>query len=242
VQGARPLFFLDYIATASLVPETVAEIVIGMADACQAVGCALLGGETAEMPGVYVPGAVDIAGTIVGVVDRDRLLPRTDSLVPGDLLISLASDSPHTNGYSLIRPLIEEHEPTAAMLDWLLTPHRSYLRDVEELEVAGIVPLALAHITGGGLIENVPRVLPHNLSARFELGSWEVPSGFRSLVDWGRLPDAEAFRVWNMGVGLVVAVGASQRPLVHELGLPIVGELTECVPGDERVVLAGSWR
>jgi phosphoribosylformylglycinamidine cyclo-ligase len=242
VQGAQPLFFLDYIATASLVPETVAEIVIGMAEACQAVGCALLGGETAEMPGVYLPGAVDIAGTIVGVVDRERLLPRTDSLRPGDLLVSLASDSPHTNGYSLIRLLLEEHEATPEMLDWLLTPHRSYLRDVEELGAAGVVPLALAHITGGGLVENVPRVLPDNLSARFELGSWEVPSGFRSLVEWGRLPDAEAFRVWNMGIGLVMAVAASQRALVTELGLPVVGQLTECAHGDDRVVLAGSWR
>jgi len=242
VQGARPLFFLDYIATAVLVPEVVAEIVTGMAEACQAVGCALLGGETAEMPGVYLPGAVDVAGTIVGVVDRDRLWPRTDALVVGDLLIGLASQSPHTNGYSLIRRLLEEHEPTDEMLDWLLTPHRSYLADVDQLQAAGVVPKALAHITGGGLFENVPRVLPARLGARFELGSWEVPAAFRSLVEWGDIPDAEAFRVWNMGVGMVIVVGAEQRGLVTELGLSIIGGLVVAEAGDERVALVGSWR
>ncbi len=242
VQGARPLFFLDYIATASLVPETVAEIVMGMADACQAVGCALLGGETAEMPGVYMPGAVDIAGTIVGVAERDRLWPRTEMLAEGNLLVGLPSQSPHTNGYSLIRLLLEEHEPTAEMLEWLLTPHRSYLHDVDELQAAGIDPLALAHITGGGLFENVPRVLPPGLAARFELGSWDVPAHFRSLVEWGDLPDSESFRVWNMGVGLVMAVGADQRGLVNDLGLAVVGELVHADSGDERVSLVGTWR
>lgn len=241
VQGARPLFFLDYIATASLVPEVVAEIVTGMAEACQAVGCALLGGETAEMPGVYMPGAVDIAGTIVGVADRDRLWPRTDDLAEGDLLVGLPSRSPHTNGYSLIRLLLEEHEPTAEMLEWLLTPHQPYLSEVDALQAAGIEPLALAHITGGGLFENVPRVLPAGLGARFELGSWDVPEHFRTLVGWGDIADDESFRVWNMGLGLVVVVAADQRGLVHEQGLPIVGELVAAA-GDERVTLVGDWR
>ncbi|MEM7142566.1 MAG: phosphoribosylformylglycinamidine cyclo-ligase [Actinomycetota bacterium] len=241
VQGARPLFFLDYIATASLVPEVVAEIVTGMAEACQEVGCALLGGETAEMPGVYMPGAVDIAGTIVGVADRDRLWPRTDDLSAGDLLVGLASRSPHTNGYSLIRMLLEDHEPTAEMLEWLLTPHMSYLGAVDELQAGGVDPLALAHITGGGLFENVPRVLPDGLGARFELGSWEVPEHFRSLVEWGDVADEESFRVWNMGLGLVVVVSKEQRSLVNELGLSIVGELVEA-SGEERVRLVGDWR
>ncbi|MDW3218485.1 MAG: phosphoribosylformylglycinamidine cyclo-ligase [Acidimicrobiales bacterium] len=241
VQGARPLFFLDYIATASLVPEIVAEIVTGMAEACQAVGCALLGGETAEMPGVYMPGAVDIAGTIVGVADRATLWPRTDDLAEGDLLVGLASRSPHTNGYSLIRLLLEDHEPTAEMLDWLLTPHQPYLGAVDEIRAAGVEPLALAHITGGGLFENVPRVLPAHLSARFELGSWDVPEHFRTLVEWGAIADEEAFRVWNMGLGLVIVVPAAQRALVHDAGLAVVGELV-AASGDERVALVGDWR
>ncbi len=241
VQGARPLFFLDYIATASLVPEIVAEIVTGMAEACQAVGCALLGGETAEMPGVYMPGAVDIAGTIVGVAERDRLWPSTDDLAEGDLLVGLASRSPHTNGYSLIRLLLEDNEPTAEMLEWLLTPHMPYISEVDALTAAGVDILALAHITGGGLFENVPRVLPDNLAAQFELGSWDVPDHFRTLVGWGDVPDEESFRVWNMGVGLVVAVPAAQRSLVNELDLPIIGELVAAT-GDERVSLVGDWR
>ncbi|GJM38648.1 MAG: phosphoribosylformylglycinamidine cyclo-ligase [Acidimicrobiales bacterium] len=241
VQGARPLFFLDYIATASLVPEVVAEIVTGMAEACQAVGCALLGGETAEMPGVYMPGAVDIAGTIVGVADRATLWPRTDELAEGDLLVGLPSRSPHTNGYSLIRLLLEENEPTAEMLEWLLTPHLPYLDAVDDIQAAGIDPLALAHITGGGLFENVPRVLPPHLAARFELGSWDVPEHFRTLVEWGSVPDEESFRVWNMGLGLVVVVSAAQRALVNDAGLAVVGELV-AADGDERVALVGDWR
>jgi phosphoribosylformylglycinamidine cyclo-ligase len=241
VQGARPLFFLDYIATASLVPEIVAEIVTGMAEACQAVGCALLGGETAEMPGVYMPGAVDIAGTIVGVVDRDKLWPRTDELGVGDVLIGLPSRSPHTNGYSLIRLLLEDHEPTVEMLDWLLTPHKPYITEIDELAAAGIEPLALAHITGGGLFENVPRVLPPHLAAEFELGSWDVPVHFRSLVEWGDLPDRECFRVWNMGIGMVIAIPAEQRSAACDLGLPVIGRLIAAT-SDERVTLVGEWR
>lgn len=241
VQGARPLFFLDYIATASLVPEIVAEIVTGMAEACQAVGCALLGGETAEMPGVYVPGAVDIAGTIVGVAERDALWPRTDDLRAGDLLVGLPSRSPHTNGYSLIRLLLEEHEASAEMIDWLLTPHQPYLSAIDDLQAADIEPLALAHITGGGLFENVPRVLPEGLGAEFALGSWEVPAHFRTLVEWGDLPDAEAFRVWNMGLGMVVVVPADRRAAVDDAGLTVVGRLVDTT-SDDRVTLVGGWR
>ena len=242
VQGARPLFFLDYIATAALVPEIVAEIVTGMAEACQAVGCALLGGETAEMPGVYMPGAVDIAGTIVGVVDRELLWPRTDDLVVGDVLVGLASVSPHTNGYSLIRMLLDQHEPSAEMLEFLLTPHKAYVADIDRMQLAGVRPKALAHITGGGFIENVPRVLPAHLAASFELGSWEVPDPFRTLVEWGELPDPEAFRVWNMGIGLVVAVPAEQASIAHDLDLPVIGELVASSPDSERVSLHGDWR
>ena len=241
VQGARPLFFLDYIATASLVPETVLEIVTGMSDACKSVGCALLGGETAEMPGVYLPGATDIAGTIVGVVDRDSLWPQTERLGEGDLLVGLPSVGPHTNGYSLIRLLLERHEADEEMLEFLLAPHRCYLTDIDRLQQLGIEPKALAHITGGGLIENLPRVLPDDLSARIDLGSWEVPLSFRKLAEWGELPNDEAFRVWNMGVGMVVVVDQSQRRQIDDLGLATVGRLV-AASGAERVRLVGDWR
>ena len=242
VQGARPLFFLDYIATAKLVPEIVAEIVTGMAGACRSVGCALLGGETAEMPGVYTEGSVDIAGTIVGSVSQAELWPRTDALMAGDVLIGMASDSPHTNGYSLIRLLLDRHEPTAEMLEWLLTPHRSYLGDVDALRAAGVEPKALAHITGGGFLENIPRVLPSGLGASIDLGSWDVPAGFRTLVEWGDIADGEAFRTWNMGIGMVVAVAADQVEAAIGLGHPLIGTLVAVDEGADRVRLVGDWR
>ncbi len=241
VQGARPLFFLDYIATASLVPETVLEIVTGMSEACKAVGCALLGGETAEMPGVYMPGATDIAGTIVGVVDRDALWPQTEHLSEGDLLVGLTSVGPHTNGYSLIRLLLEHYQADEEMLEFLLAPHRCYLSDIVCLQQRGVQPKALAHITGGGVIENLPRVLPDDLSARIDLGSWEVPRSFSTLVEWAELPDDEAFRVWNMGIGMIVVVDQSQQKLINELGLATVGHLV-LSDDSERVRLVEDWR
>lgn len=242
VQGARPLFFLDYIATAKLVPEIVAEIVTGMAGACRAVGCALLGGETAEMPGVYTDGSVDIAGTIVGSVSQAELWPRTDALAVGDALVGMASDSPHTNGYSLIRLLLDRNEPSEEFIEWLLTPHRSYLADIDALRAAGVEPKALAHITGGGFLENIPRVLPAGLGARIELGSWEVPPGFRTLVGWGDVADSEAFRIWNMGIGMVVAMAADQADAATSLGHRVIGELVAVRDDVERVDLRGEWR
>ncbi len=242
VQGARPLFFLDYIATAKLVPEIVAEIVTGMADACRNVGCALLGGETAEMPGVYTEGSVDIAGTIVGAVHRDALWPRTDVLKAGDLLLGMASDSPHTNGYSLIRLLLDRHSdnPPDELIEWLLTPHKSYLGNVDELRALGVEPKALAHITGGGFFENIPRVLPEGVAAQIQLGTWGVPAGFRQLVEWGGVPDSESFRTWNMGIGLVVAIDAADAGAAAAAGHPIIGQLIESGSGD--VELVGDWR
>ncbi len=241
VQGARPLFFLDYIATASLVPETVLEIVTGMSEACKAVGCALLGGETAEMPGVYMPGATDIAGTIVGVVDRDALWPQTEHLSEGDLLVGLTSVGPHTNGYALIRLLLERYQADEEMLEFLLAPHRCYLSDIVCLQQRGVQPKALAHITGGGVIENLPRILPDDLSARIDLGSWEVPRSFSTLVEWAELPNDEAFRVWNMGIGMIVVVDQCQQQLINELGLATVGHLV-LSDDSERVRLVEDWR
>ena len=245
VHGARPLFFLDYIAMATLEPEIVAEIVAGMADACRAAGCALLGGETAEMPGVYAPGAVDVVGTIVGAVPRDRLLPRPETIRAGDALVGLASSGPHTNGFSLIRKLLDGRPGAAAdagLIDALLEPHRSYLPAVTGFFEAGIRPKALAHITGGGFLDNLPRVLPAHLGARVDLGSWPVPQLFATLVDWGRLDDSEAFRVWNMGIGLVAVVDRPSAGALAGQGHCVIGAIIDSVDADDRVTLEGSWR
>ncbi len=213
-QGARPLFFLDYIAADKLVPENVASIVTGMAEACRAVGCALLGGETAEMPGVYTEGSCDVAGTIVGLVDRQALLPRPHAMQPGDLLIGLPSSGPHTNGYSLIRRVIADRdlqqplEDGTPLLDALLAPHRCYLSAMRALQTAGIAVKGLAHITGGGFVDNLPRILPPEVRAQIDRDSWDVPPVFRRLQAWSGMDDAEAYRVFNMGIGMVVVIAA----------------------------------
>jgi len=221
VQAARPLFFLDYIAAGSLDAELVAEVVSGMAEACAAAGCTLLGGETAEMPGVYAPGAFDIAGTLVGVAERDALLPRPD-VAAGDVLVGLASSGPHTNGYSLLRTLFAwiPMDVTPAGLDRplgdaLLEPHRSYLDVLGPALATGRVK-ALAHITGGGLIENVPRVLPDGVDARIELGSWPLPPLFRLVRELATgLGTRELYRTLNMGIGMVVVCAADDVDTVR---------------------------
>ena len=245
VQGARPLFFLDYFATSFLTPEVVAEIVAGIADACRESGCVLLGGETAEMPGVYVAGEFDVAGTIVGVVDRARILPSED-LHAGDVLIGLRSSGPHTNGFSLIRKVmdgadLDEVVPGTdiRLADALLAPHRSYFKLLGPLMDShpGLVK-ALAHLTGGGFIENIPRVLPEGLSARIRLGSWPVPALFQLIQSRGSIPLQEMLRVFNMGVGMVVVVGPAQveefRSLLGEESW-VIGEL---ISGEKQVVFA----
>jgi phosphoribosylamine--glycine ligase/phosphoribosylaminoimidazole synthetase len=214
VQGARPLFFLDYFATAQLQPEIVAEIVSGMASACRENGCALLGGETAEMPGVYLPGAFDVAGTIVGVVQHSAILPRKASIQPGDLLVGFSSHSPHTNGYSLIRKLCEGEDMQkeradlgGSLADLLLAPHRSYQKLLQP-HLKQIK--ALAHITGGGFIENIPRVLPDHLQVVIERQAWPVPALYRWLQHKGQVSDAEMYRVFNMGIGMVAIIDPAE--------------------------------
>lgn len=238
VQNARPLFFLDYIATSKLVPTQVAEVVTGVAEACQAIGCALLGGETAEMPGVYAPGAFDLAGTVVGLVDRSTLLPRVAEMQAGDLLIGLPSSGPHTNGYSLIRQLIADrplHEPFddsgVTLADALLEPHRCYIKEVDQLQAAGIPLLGLAHITGGGLLENVPRILPPQLAAQIETTAWNIPPLFQRLVAWSKMDLHDALRTFNMGIGLAAVVPARSREHFCQI-LPeatVIGQLVERV-------------
>lgn len=223
VQNARPLFFLDYVAASKLAPDTVAEVVTGIAEACRAVGCALLGGETAEMPGVYAEGAFDLVGTVVGLVSRDALLPRPEAMQPGDVLIGLPSSGPHTNGYSLIRRIIAGRDLGARLADGqtladaLLAPHRCYVAEIDRLQAAGLPLHGLAHLTGGGFIENIPRILPAGLAAQIDTAAWAVPPLFGELLAWGQIAQAEAFRVFNMGIGMVLVVPAAAADAVIEM-------------------------
>jgi len=213
VQGARPLFFLDYLATGRLEPEVAEQIVRGMSQACVENGCALLGGETAEMPGFYASGEYDVAGFIVGIVSRSRIVDG-ENIVAGDVLIGLPSSGLHTNGYSLARriafdtlglrvdSLVPELGTTVG--EALLRTHRSYLRVISPLLERGWIK-GMAHITGGGLTENVPRMLPPGRSFSLDRSSWAVPPLFRWLQKAGDLDEAEMFRAFNMGVGLVLA-------------------------------------
>jgi phosphoribosylamine--glycine ligase/phosphoribosylaminoimidazole synthetase len=210
VQNARPLFFLDYIAASVLDADMVAEIVKGMAEACLAANCAVLGGETAEMPGVYQPGSFDIAGTLIGVAEKSELLPRTD-VAAGDALIGVASSGPHTNGYSLLRKVFEWAPMDIApagmdrpLGDALLEPHRNYLDPLREALAGGHVK-ALAQITGGGLPENLPRVLPEGVGAEIDLSSWPIPPLFQLVRELTpNMSTDELYRTLNMGIGMVV--------------------------------------
>jgi phosphoribosylaminoimidazole synthetase len=245
VQGARPLFFLDYFASSRLQPEVVAEIVSGMAEACRAAGCSLIGGETAEMPGVYQAGEFDVAGTIVGVVEYERILPRRD-LKKGDLILGLRSSGAHTNGYSLLRkvfadtPLDRFLPDLGGMLgDVLLAPHRSYLPLIAPLLDNPVFPIkALAHITGGGLVENIPRILPDTLDARLQRGSWPVLPLFQLVEKMGEIPPEEMARVFNLGIGMVAVMSPAVLPYV-QAAIPeetwVIGEL---IPGEGKVVFA----
>lgn len=245
VQGARPLFFLDYFATSRLKPEITAEIVQGMSEACREAGCVLLGGETAEMPGVYAPEAFDVAGTIVGVVERDAILPRTAELSPGDVLLGLRSSGPHTNGYSLIRQICQNLaldqviEGTGTSLqEALLAPHRSYLNLLAPVLDQPDSPIrALAHLTGGGFIENIPRVLPDGIGAIVRRGAWPVPPLFHWIQQTGGVAEDEMYRVFNMGIGMVAVIGPEdvirvQQALGEETW--VIGEL---VSGERKVTL-----
>ena len=229
VQGARPLFFLDYIALGCLDPAVVEDVVSGVAHACREAGCALLGGEMAEMPGLYRPGDFDVAGFIVGLVDREAILPR-NTLQAGDAVYGLPSSGLHTNGYSLaIKILLEDHAlPLDATLEGvdgtvgsaLMAVHNSYLPQLQPLLHEPWLK-GLAHITGGGLVDNLPRILPPNTSACITAGSWPVPALFKHLVQRGGVSVEEAFRVFNLGVGMAVVVDASHA---HDFEAAIAGQ------------------
>ena len=218
VQGARPLFFMDYVATGRLRPEVLAAVVEGVARGCKEAGCALLGGEIAEMPGFYADGEYDVAGFIVGLVDRGNVLDGT-AIRRGDVLLGLASSGLHTNGFSLARKVFFEVAELgvgdrvdalgATVGETLLAEHRSYLPALRELLGKGKVR-GLAHVTGGGLTDNVPRILPDGTAARIRLESWDVPAVFRYIGEHGRVARDEMLRTFNMGIGMVVVASPDE--------------------------------
>jgi phosphoribosylamine--glycine ligase/phosphoribosylaminoimidazole synthetase len=235
VQGARPLFFLDYIATSKLDPAMIAEAVGGMAKACRESGCALIGGETAEMPGVYMPEEFDVAGAIVGLAERSQMLP-LKTMRDGDLLLGFPSSGPHTNGYSLARKVFADadlngyaEELGVPLIDALLAPHRSYLPVLwPVLSGAPGTIKALAHITGAGFEGNVPRVLPADLDAHIRTDAWPMPPLFRLIMEKGGIDETEMYRVFNMGVGMIAVVAPEDVDAVARLsGQPFyrIGEL-----------------
>jgi phosphoribosylformylglycinamidine cyclo-ligase len=218
MQGATPLFFLDYLASGRLDSEVTESVVTGLAEACKANGCVLIGGETAQMPGFYADGEYDLAGFIVGAVDREKLVTGA-GIKAGDVLVGLPSTGLHTNGYSLARKLLFEvagYTPTqyvTAIKDKagaaLMKTHRSYLHVIQKLVTAGLTT-GMAHITGGGITENLPRILPRNTGAQVELGSWPVPPIFEHLRTLGQVSQEEMMRTFNMGVGLIAAIPAAK--------------------------------
>jgi phosphoribosylaminoimidazole synthetase len=234
-QGARPLFFMDYLAMGKLDPEHAADIVRGVADACRGVGCALLGGETAEMPDVYLPGAFDLVGTIVGVVEQHSIID-SSAISPGDVLLGLPSSGLHTNGYSLARKIFARYpyetifpELGEPLIDALLRPHRCYLREIRTLQEANIALKGIAHITGGGFQGNIVRILPAGMQAEIDPSLWEIPPLFNLISRLGNVNRDEMFRTFNMGVGMILVCAADQieqaRSIVPEL-LP-VGHIRE---------------
>ena len=247
VQGADPLFFLDYIAADSLNPQDAADIVRGMAEACSAAGIALIGGETAEMPGTYREGHYDVAGFIVGAVERWDLIDGT-GIRAGDVLVGLPSTGLHTNGYSLARRVfdlddhpenLDERPPELGgetVAEALLAVHRPYYRELKPMRrrVRG-----LAHITGGGYAENVPRVLPDNLRAVVDCGAWSVPPIFRLISSRGEIPMTEMYDVFNMGMGMIAVVRPQDAPMVMSAmeGSAQIGTIEERPPDGERIIL-----
>lgn len=258
VQGAEPLFFLDYFATGKLSVDQGADVVAGIAEGCRLAGCALIGGETAEMPGMYADGEYDLAGFCVGAVDRAKLLPRLDGIRAGDVILGLASSGVHSNGFSLVRKVIEAEgadinapapfdtdAPTLG--EALLTPTRIYIKPLlGALKLGDNVIRALAHITGGGLYENIPRILPDGMGARLDASAWTLPPVFQWLQKAGNIDPAELGRTFNCGIGMALICPAEEAEKVKAYltyqgeTVSVIGEITN----DEGVVIDGvdAWR
>ena len=251
-QGAMPMFFLDYLATGNLKPDMAATIVRGVAEGCLQAGCALIGGETAEMPGFYPEGEYDLAGFCVGMVDRAQVI-NGSNIRKGDTLIGLASTGVHSNGFSLVRRLLindktdlsapVEELGGCSLADELLRPTRIYVRTVKEL-ISRFTIKGIAHITGGGFIENIPRILPDGLTARIDRGSWPVQPIFKMMQRISGMKDEQIYNTFNMGIGMVMAVDSEEADAVvcaaNSLGENafVIGEVIESEDGGKGVKLA----
>jgi phosphoribosylformylglycinamidine cyclo-ligase len=222
VQGAEPLFFLDYFACGKLDGKVAQQVIKGIAAGCELAGCALIGGETAEMPGMYPEGEYDLAGFCVGVVEKERIIDGR-SIAPGDALLGLAASGPHSNGFSLIRRIVGEEPLASDLADSLMEPTRIYVKPVLKL-LAALPVRGLAHITGGGLVENVPRILPRDVNAKIRRTAWPRPEVFRWLQQTGGVAEDEMWRVFNCGIGMVVIVPRDKAQLARML-LEREGEL-----------------
>ncbi|MCC2686770.1 MAG: purM [Paenibacillaceae bacterium] len=255
VQGAEPLFFLDYLACDKVVPAKIEAIIQGIADGCRQAGCALIGGETAEMPGMYSEGEYDIAGFTVGIVDRKKMIDGS-TIQPGDVLVGLASSGVHSNGFSLVRRLLLEQQTmkltdrvaalgNEILGDVLLAPTRIYVKSLlsllEKVQVKGA-----AHITGGGFIENIPRMLPSGTGVRIDYGNWPILPIFSLLQQSGSISNRDMFRTFNMGIGMVLAVPADQADKALELAAQLgesafrIGAVTARAESEPEVVFAGA--
>jgi phosphoribosylformylglycinamidine cyclo-ligase len=247
VQGAAPLFFMDYLATGKLDPDIAEKVVEGLAEACKHNGCALIGGETAEMPGFYPEGEYDLAGFIVGVVEREKIV-NGKTVQIGDVVLGLASNGLHTNGYSLARKLLFEiahytpetyvNELKGKVGNELMRTHKSYWPAIKRL-VDGECVSAMAHITGGGITENLPRVLPRGVAAVIDMGSWQIPTIFEHLQHLGNVPQEEMMRTFNMGIGMVLVIPSSKFKKAQTV-LERAGEkpftIGRIVKGDRKVL------
>ncbi|SNX27980.1 phosphoribosylformylglycinamidine cyclo-ligase [Polynucleobacter meluiroseus] len=248
VQGAEPLFFLDYFACGKLSVDTAATVISGIARGCELAGCALIGGETAEMPGMYPPGEYDLAGFAVGAVEKSQIINGA-SIVPGDVVVAIGSSGAHSNGYSLVRKVIERAGAKPSddlggrpLGDVVMAPTEIYVKPILKL-ISQISVKGMAHITGGGLVDNVPRVLPENIQAVLHRDSWEMPELFRWLQMKGGVAYAEMIRVFNCGIGMVVIVAADQAEATAQLlkaeGLSAwtVGEVVERPEGAPQTIV-----
>jgi len=238
--GARPLVFMDYFAGSKIETEIYKRILISISNACKKADCSLVGGETAEMPGVYKGREIDLVGFVLGIVEKDYILPKLDSMSEGNVLIGVSSSGLHSNGYSLVRYILKKKRISVkkeiegySLLDELLKPTKIYSPSILNLlERYRDNILGIAHITGGGILGNLPRILPENVEAVIDISSWEIPWIFRFFIEKGNLTIKEAFRVFNMGIGLILVVSGKEKEILEELNS--IGEKSYIIGSLER--------